>query len=670
MISTRSAADARALRPLLASIAIACCAALLAAAIGCVTPKRIVRDGVEVPAERAAELDLSLARAHREAGRTEEAQRVLERSLRELARTRRFDRILDLLAEVRLEQGDREGAAVLWRRIPVEHPRSEIAVRAGYRAAELYRDLGRADEALRVLASLPWQRAEDELRAKVHRLNADLARSRGAYADAVEALALARRDETDPERSREIDLELEELLESRLRDVELARLPGRLPPGPALDRANLVIARRALERGDVDAARRALDRLPARLRPAEAAERARLYKRAQRGYVGVEQAVGLAVPLTGPFAPFGESVLRGVVLGLGLFEEGGSRYRVLVRDTGGEPEGGRTAVRELVAEGVTAILGPLRSSVAETAGAEAELAGVPLLTLARSEAVSSLGAYVFRLSPTAVDQVRALVRYAVDERGFARLAVLHPNDAYGGEFARVFTEEVEAHGARVVASEAYDPDATDFQPEIKRLVGLDRLSAQTRELLHERERLRRSPQRNPERLAELEVADLPPYVDFDALFVPDEAYRLGLLLPQIRFHDVTDVTLLGTSDWNDPALLVLAAREAASSVFVDGFHSGVREASVQSFVERYTRAYASTPELQSAEGYAAAQLLRSILDRSGAVSRAELRSRLLEVRDVPLLTGTVSIDETGGARTSLRLLTVRKGAVTSLFREP
>jgi ABC-type branched-subunit amino acid transport system substrate-binding protein len=637
--------------------------------VACARPP-VLRDGVPVPYEEAAAADLVSAREHLAGGRPDEARHILDRFLVELDQSSRIDEALFLLGEAELALGEREAAAASWRRVVEEHRRSRLSPEAGFRAAEVYRDLGRPEDGRRVVERVDWRLADDRLRPRIHRLRADLARSAGDYADAVRALALSRRDTGSADALMEIDLELDELIDDRLRDSELEILLGSLPRGPVYDRVNLAIARRALARSDYAAAEVALARLPRRLREIDEVERRRLLDRTRRGSAAVVETLGLALPLSGPYSPFGEAVLEGVVLALELFDSPDGRYRVAIRDTEGEPEAGLRAVNELVEQGVSAIIGPLRSVVSAAAAPAAERGGTPLLTLAKREDISQLGDFVFRLGLTASDEMQALASYAIEVREYRRFAILYPDDEQGVALKNLFWDQVEALGGQIVGVENYDREAVDVQVEIKKLVGLYYLTEEEVELLELRARLLRRPLENAVQLEDPSLADLPPYVDFDALFIPDVAQKVGLILPQLRFYDISDVTYLGGSEWNSPELAERGGREAMRTIFVDEFFAWSSQPHIESFVQRYYAAYGRAPDSYAAEGYDAAMLLRGLIQADGLLSREQLRRRILSVRNYSGMTGLTSFDRTGGTRKSPSVLTVNRGAIQLVKEVP
>ena len=632
--------------------------------LSCAEPT-VVRNGAQLPLERAAESDLDSARAFLAKKQPAKAEEVLNRFLTELAGSKRTDEALLLLGDAQLAQGKKEAAAASWQRVVEEYPKSDRQVEAAMKAAQVYQKLERPADGRAVLARADVDRTDAATRAKLYRQDAELARSLGDWPEVVRGLALARRDTSDPAELTEIDVEISDLIEVRLNESDLVALEPRLPRGPVYDRVGLEIARRALARDDVRAARAALDNLPRRLSEGDEAERALLLARAADMAGEASATLGLVLPLSGPYAKVGESMLRGVVLAAGLYDQKPSQLHLVVRDSGGEAARAASAVSELAAAGVTAVIGPVRSAETIAAAPPAESAHIPLLSFARRDDIAALGDYVFRLGLTPGDQAAALVHWCMQARGCKRFAILYPADEYGTSFKNMFWDAVEAQGGSVVGVERYKPGAVDWQPEIKRLVGLAGISHEQQALVDERNKLRRHAADNADKLALAKYQGLPPYVDFDAVFIPDDAPSVGLILPQLRFFDVRDAVYLGGSGWNDPMLVKIAGRESTRAVFTDEFFVSSARPEVAEFVRRYAAAYGGAPDEYAAEGYDTAALLRFVLAGSDTPSGQVLRDRLLRVSGFPGVSGVQAFDGSGGAKKSLEFLTVRENAIVA-----
>jgi ABC-type branched-subunit amino acid transport system substrate-binding protein len=351
-------------------------------------------------------------------------------------------------------------------------------------------------------------------------------------------------------------------------------------------------------------------------------------------------AVGVLLPLSGRYAPFGEQVRRGLELALALRPAGRPLSRLLLRDAGTDPEQNARAVAELAADpSVLAVAGPLTSAAALAAAGQAQQARLPLLTLSQREGLPGVGDYVFRASLTGAQQVRALVGHAVERLGLKSFAVLYPEHKLGREMAELFAREVERRGGRVVARQGYAETDTDFRRPIRLLQGRDPGAPEPE-----------SPIASP----------------FAALFIPDDAERVGLILPQLAYYGLEGVQLLGSSGWNAEELLVRAGSAAEGAVFVEGFFAGSLEPAVSRFVGYFRERYGEDPSLLEAQGFDAASILLALLDRPEVESRDDLRQGLARLHDFPGATGRTSFDPQGEAQRPLFLLQVRDGAIVQI----
>jgi ABC-type branched-subunit amino acid transport system substrate-binding protein len=243
-------------------------------------------------------------------------------------------------------------------------------------------------------------------------------------------------------------------------------------PGSLLSlRASLLLAEDALERRDVPAAHGWLeqatlpdqapstagdletlsslvdrrDRLisglaaisltPPKLREAEEAQ--------EPGQGGDPGSVGVLLPLSGPYAHYGQMAKRGLDIALE-----GAPFEVHVVDTAGEAQGAADGVRHLVENlHVIALVGPIGRVETRAAATEAADLGVPLISLTSyAEAVAGSRSTVrIRLSPS--EHARAVVRHAVAELGLQRLAVIHPQSTFGLGVLEAFWSEGRRLGA-------------------------------------------------------------------------------------------------------------------------------------------------------------------------------------------------------------------------------
>lgn len=388
-------------------------------------------------------------------------------------------------------------------------------------------------------------------------------------------------------------------------------------------------------------------------RPLPAVERAGgdpVAPRLEAGENGLQRAVGVLLPLSGRYATFGELVRRGMELALETHRQSGNRaVRFLYRDTGADPALSALAVLELAeGERVMAIAGPLTAAAAPAAATQAQQLGVPLLALSQKEGLPETGDHVFRDSLTSRQQVRALVRYAMEDLQLTAFAVLSPENRLGREMAELFAGEVARRGGRIAARQSYAENATDFRRQVKLLKGENP----------------QSPEPAPPRAGE--AVPPPKPLPFEALFIPDHADRIGLIAPQLAFYGIEHLPLLGINGWNSPDLIRLAGRSVEGAVFVDGFFRHSPSPSVQEFVDRYLEKYGEEPSILEAQGYDAAGMLLSLLARPGVRTREDLRLALSRVRNYPGVTGATSFTPQGDAEKVLFLLQVQNGNIVQI----
>lgn len=365
--------------------------------------------------------------------------------------------------------------------------------------------------------------------------------------------------------------------------------------------------------------------------------------------------LGCLLPFTGRYADYGRQAREGIEL---AFQEaagsGAAGLELLFRDTGSDDALTQNAVQELVDEGAAAIIGPVGN--VESAAAEAQRLGVPIVTMTGKEGVAASGDFVFRNFMTPGMQVHAVVSYAFEVLGLHAFAILYPDEPYGRDFMNLFWDEVARYGGEVRAVEAYEVETVDFSSVVMKLTG--KMAGSTRVVRDqqggERELTRRSKG--------------PGQVDFEAIFIPDGAKGLELILPQLAFHDLGGVTTLGTNLWHNAALLKGASAHLGHSVIPEGFFAQSLEPRVQRFVSAFQGAYGRTPDYIEAVAYDSAAMLLGLLEAKRPATREEMRDELLAVNAYPGVTGATSFDETGDARKPLTLLTGERRRFVELPR--
>ena len=562
------------------------------------------------------------------------------------------------MAKIHEEKFEFERALALYLQIVQDHPDySGVAEVLLDRANTLYR-LGRyeesRDEALQWLRRFP----ANLLAGQAFLL---LGKSTAALGDEGEAFewflrASSSFSDEDPMRQ-DVEDYLSALLatadmDSLTRMAEVAYGTKYLPP--IYER----IATLALEANDLDRARDAAMALVRSTPDQYWVDRGRhILDRISEELAVKKEVVGCLLPLSGPFAIYGQEVLNGIQLGMGIFgtSEQSQGVELLIEDTQGSPDVAAEKVEALCEEGrVMGIIGPLASKTATAAGKKAQELGVPIITLTQKAGITEEGDMVFRNFLTPAREMDRLVSKGVDEMGLVRFGILYPDSAYGRYMLNLFWDRVEKAGAHITAVESYGSDLTDFTEEIKKMVGLyyprpPSIAAKLKAA----------------RLAAFDVGveagpyedgnEPEPIVDFDAVFIPDNSQKVSLIAPQFPFHNVFDIRLLGTSLWQAPDLLDQGAEYLQGAIFPSGFYAQ----SAEDFVNLYRENFETNPGILAATGYDTIRFLNHLMKTQAPRTRRELRQALLRSVDFQGIRGPLAFDDRREATTLPVLLTVK-----------
>jgi len=362
--------------------------------------------------------------------------------------------------------------------------------------------------------------------------------------------------------------------------------------------------------------------------------------------------IGVALPLTGKLKQFAAPTMDAIAL---LLDPAGKGpFIVSVKDTKSDPDGAAQAVEDLAREGAIAIIGPIGLVEGPAAAVRAQQLGVPMISLSRAEGLTAIGPYIFRDMLTNSAQARAVADYAMKKLGAKTFGVLQPDSNYGDEMVRYFWDALDQGGGEVRAYERYPTEATTFKPFIAKMVGKFNLGERGEYLEEERKIASEitDPYRKRKALSQLKNQTAP-LIEFDALFIPDDARKVRLIAPAVAAEDVITsgcdardvavikkttqrddlrtVQLLGTNLWDSTDLTderMGAARYVQCAIFADGFFPQSARPATKAFVEEYDAAYHRPPSYIEAHAHDAAGIVRAVLEKKHPQTREEMRDAL------------------------------------------
>ncbi len=188
--------------------------------------------------------------------------------------------------------------------------------------------------------------------------------------------------------------------------------------------------------------------------------------------------IGCLLPLSGSLSSSGEMMRHGVELAVEEYNRKRrpkSRIILLVEDTAGDHLRALNAARRLIREEkVSVLIGPASSECLSTVATMVNEDKVPLVTPSAGRlGLSSLSKYIFRNHLIISEEGRLLARYAVEEMGLKRFAIVAPDNYYGKSISEAFRAEVVRGGGEVVLEEHYPSGAKQFKQQMTALGGID-----------------------------------------------------------------------------------------------------------------------------------------------------------------------------------------------------
>lgn len=345
-----------------------------------------------------------------------------------------------------------------------------------------------------------------------------------------------------------------------------------------------------------------------------------------------QHLIAVVLPLSGRLAHFGKQALHGAQLAVQLYKEALPMASVglVVRDTEADPSRLRMTFEAWLNEyRPIAVVGPLLSKEVNRIAPIAEAVDLAVITPgATARHLVSLGKTVFRNAVTNRVLCRAIAEYAVLQLSIERFAVLYPDEPLGQRWVDCFSDGVAELDAEVVLSESYDLNNSDFSSTLVRLKKADLRQDGFIEMVEDDEE---EGEGTPETI----------YTPgFEGIFLPADAVRAGLIIPQLLFYDFNDVRVLGTNAWNSAEFLKLVSTYAEGVVFVDGFFKDSQDPMVAGFVRRFQERFNEEPDLFAAQTFDATRLVLASL-RGGAQTPAEVKGAISGAVDFPGVSGFI-----------------------------
>lgn len=311
-----------------------------------------------------------------------------------------------------------------------------------------------------------------------------------------------------------------------------------------------------------------------------------------------EVKIGVVLPLSasGELSGYARDILNGVYMGLAETDGkiGGVTIKVIEKDYAGDPAKLEAILKELEAEGVVAVIGPVSSTDALAIKATVNAMALPTFTpSATYNNVIEGSAYLWRVCASNKHIGQAAVHLAGPEGlGLTEIAILEQGDnPYSDELASNFMGFANAGGLKVVKTVIRKTN----EPVCDENVVKDILNSF------------KSPQEKT------------------GIFLPlyyEDAARAITALRKAGYNGV----IMGGDGWDSKKLTALVGDVPGTCYYATHFSPADPDA--KAFVDKYRARYSEEPSSFSALGYDAFMVLYTALSKAQSMTKEGLRDQI------------------------------------------
>ncbi|MDR2089006.1 MAG: ABC transporter substrate-binding protein [Clostridiales Family XIII bacterium] len=347
--------------------------------------------------------------------------------------------------------------------------------------------------------------------------------------------------------------------------------------------------------------------------------------------------IGVFEPLSGRDGASGEEELAGIELAHSLRAEViGKPVELVIADNHSDIDEAFSAAQSLADRKVSVVLGSYRSTLSIAGGKVFEENGIPAIAVTNGNPlVTNTNDFYFRVRYVESFQGVAVAKYAVEELGIAKAAVMREiDDNFSVAVSQAFADKVVAltgNPDSIVYTADCAADTANYGPELTKI-----------------------------KEAGAEAVFLPTSVE-NGVAVVKQARKLGL-----------DAVFLGTDLWHDASLLQAADEDvlAGMAFSSDMGRQTVKNALSDAFTRAYAKEYGEEAEPSAAIllGFDAYMLALDAIERAGTSVRTErIRDELMRTRSFPGASGNITFDENGDPIKSVPIAAVQDGAFVNIY---
>ncbi|MGR9059344.1 ABC transporter substrate-binding protein (plasmid) [Rhizobium leguminosarum] len=342
--------------------------------------------------------------------------------------------------------------------------------------------------------------------------------------------------------------------------------------------------------------------------------------------------LGLVAPMSGPNARYGAFSMHGAELAVKDINDAGGidgmKIELLNADSQGTPVEGVSAARRLIdQDGVDFIIGDVSSSVTLAIQPVAEDAEVLLLNAASSNPKITYQAgvggfkWTYRNYPT--DENRALIvaKYAAEQRGFTKFAVLSVDSDYGRSAITFTKKYLPDFKGEILSEDYYKEGEVDFRSVLAKIRD-----------------------NGAQAIIMYGLADTTP-------IIARQMIELGI---------AGKVALIGNGEFNTEKTIKSAPSALAGAVEAAAWLPQFDSPESKAFVEKFTAAYNEAPNNHAYVHWDTVNLLATAIKQAGSADKVKVRDALSKIKYKSPV-GEVTFDDHNQARLPMILLQIENG---------
>jgi branched-chain amino acid transport system substrate-binding protein len=347
-----------------------------------------------------------------------------------------------------------------------------------------------------------------------------------------------------------------------------------------------------------------------------------------------EIKIGAILPLTGDNASYGTAIQKGIELGLEEINKvngiNGKKLTILFEDDQADPQKSVAAYKKLTSvDKVPMILGGVFSASTLAIAPLAEKDKVVLLSPTSSAVeITQAGDYIFRIYPSDAYDGIFLADFTVKELKAKTASILYMQVASISAITKVFREQFEANGGKLLDVLGYNEGESDFRSQISKIK-----------------------KSNP-----------------DIVFIPSYLKETAVQLKQMKELGLNK-PLLAVSSFNDPKIFELAGNAAEGVIFsTPVFDPEGKASAIVKFLDSFAAKYNEKPNIWAGYGYDVVRIAALAMEK-GDAKADKIKDALYSIKNFPGVTGSTSFDKNGDVNKELKIMAAKSNKFVAYERK-